>query len=118
MGKRTVDPIHIYNKTYRHNYYVYYGVPLNKYLEHFEIQSGSPEELGPESTSIGRCATVLNPEYGYMTFIWTKKKNISTLTHEVFHAVYETLSTRGIPLTESTEEVYAYLLQMIIREIV
>lgn len=116
--KKTIKPIHIYNKTYRHNYYVYYGVPLKEYLEHFEIQSGFPEEIGLDATCGGRCSTISDEEYGFMTFIWTKEKDIPSLVHEIFHAVYETLNGRGIPLTESSEEAYAYLSEMIMREVV
>lgn len=33
----------------------------------------------------------------------------SAIPHEVFHVVASVLSSRGIPLTDETEEVYAYL---------
>jgi len=118
MSKKIIKPIHIYNKTYQHNYYVYYGVPFDKYLEHFEIQAGFPEEISPDSSSAGRCATIESLEDGVMTFIWTKDKDISILAHEVLHAVSMTLSMKDIPFNESSEEAYAYLLSMIIREIV
>lgn len=42
------------------------------------------------------------------------KDDISMLVHEIFHFVYYTLKTILAPLNESTEEIYAYLIQNLI----
>jgi len=115
---KIIKPVHIYNKTYQWNYYVYYGVALSKYLEHFEIQAGFAEETKTDSQIAGRCCTIEHLTDGVMTFIWSKEKDLPILTHECFHAVSMTLNSRGIPFTDSTEEAYAYLLSMLIREVV
>lgn len=47
----------------------------------------------------------------------TTSKGIATLSHEVFHTVYSIMSTVGIPLTEESEEAYAYLITYVTNEI-
>lgn len=39
------------------------------------------------------------------------------VAHEVFHAVYAALSNRAVPLSNDTEEVYAYYIQWLFNEI-
>jgi len=39
---------------------------------------------------------------------WGSLENEATLMHECFHSTCHVMRARGIPLTESSEEVYAY----------
>ena len=50
--------------------------------------------------------------------IWFKEKDVTVIAHEIFHAVHNILQRRGLWLTDSSEEVYAHMIQYLTREIV
>ncbi len=53
-----------------------------------------------------------------ITVIWVKKINdISVIVHECFHATHRVLADRGIGLCDSSEEVYAYLMDYLVTAI-
>lgn len=49
--------------------------------------------------------------------IWFKDKDVTTIAHEAFHATYNVLQRKGVWLTDSSEEVYAYMVQYLTKEI-
>lgn len=50
--------------------------------------------------------------------IWVEDPDdVSTIAHESFHVICRILGERGIPLNESTEEVYAYTLGYVMNQI-
>ncbi|MEE6129156.1 hypothetical protein V2E39_17285 [Chryseobacterium arthrosphaerae] len=66
--------------------------------------------------------TTVKHQSGNLTLFFNespKKDNfwLSILTHETFHAACYILRKAGIPLSEESEEAYAYLQQMIFEEI-
>lgn len=50
------------------------------------------------------------PMSGGGSVVWLKKMDKPTLLHECVHAANFLLMDRGIPHTEDTEEIYAYLI--------
>ena len=70
-----------------------------------------------EETIIGRMMCFRG---GFIVLLKDNKGNfsnyISNLIHEITHVVSYLLRDRSIPLTEDTEEVYAYLTEYITRE--
>ena len=104
-------PLHIYDEVFKHNYYVSYGVPKDYFLE--QIQKYCPEMYEGKGMTLyaGRCMTVKK-----LTWVWTLKKRIDILAHELVHAITHALYTK-MPLRFETEETYAYLLEMLMRKI-
>lgn len=49
--------------------------------------------------------------------IWFRKKTIPILAHECFHATHWICHKQGIWLTDSSEEVYAYILEYLIKKL-
>lgn len=47
------------------------------------------------------------------SMIYLPEYNTNTLIHEIFHAVFYLLQGRDIPLTENTQESYAYVFEYI-----
>jgi len=49
--------------------------------------------------------------------IWLRSRRFDVLVHECFHAVHWNLFDKGLTLTDSSEETYAYLLQSLVKEL-
>lgn len=46
--------------------------------------------------------------------IWLRNNNLSHLVHECLHAVHWSLLDKGLTLTDSSEETYAYFLEKLV----
>lgn len=109
-------PLHIYDETYMTNYYVSYGVPEELFRQSFKrIIRNDLSDFGFKVSTNGECFCCDN-DNGRIIWIWTKDRTISTLSHEIMHAVIFTLNER-IKLSEETDEVYCYQTQMLMRRI-
>ncbi len=59
------------------------------------------------------------PLGGGGSIIWAKPDvTLSTVVHESIHAAIELLKKRAIPLSEDTEEVYAYLIEFLFKSFI
>lgn len=116
MKVKKHTPLHIYDETYMTNYYVSFGVEEELFKKAFKRVIGRDlSEFGFKELNAGKCLLCEN-EQGTIIWIWTKERTISTLTHEVLHAVIFTLVNR-MKLTEETDEAYCYQTQMLMRRI-
>ena len=54
-----------------------------------------------------------------ISVIWidSERSNIGTIVHEVIHAVHYIMQKKGMWLHDSSEEIYAYTIQYIVKEI-
>lgn len=110
--------IEIYEETYRQRVCVGYGMSskiFNKLVkEKYGVEADMTEDL------YDGCAFNYGIKSGgfeiYM--IWTINKSPSILAHEVLHTVHSMLGDRGLSLSDSSEEAYAYLTQRIVREVI
>lgn len=83
--------------------------------EKFKILEKQVKEHGEDSWTL---ATQF-PMPGGGSIIWGKPNaHIGSLVHEVTHAAHHLLKRRTVPLSEDTEEVYAYLIQFLFNELV
>ncbi|MCK5604351.1 hypothetical protein KAR91_20850 [Candidatus Pacearchaeota archaeon] len=118
MSKRKPKFKHIYIKTFGANiYYVCCNRERYEELIKKEFDKKCPER---SNTSIGttegyeRDGTIID-------VIWHSdecSKDLSVAVHEAFHAAHNILQHKGMWLTDSSEEAYAYLLQQIVQEII
>lgn len=86
---------------------------LSKYLSKEQISDFKKE------TFKNGCATMFTTG---QTVLWLYKKpengfDLSLLAHEIFHCATLLLGRVGIPLTESSEEAYAYFIQFLTEKI-
>ena len=57
-------------------------------------------------------ATTFPTQDGKPVIIWMPyKSHIDVINHELFHAVVSIMKWAGVPLNDSTEEIYAYQMQ-------
>jgi hypothetical protein len=104
-------PMHIFVETFTENIYVSYGVSREVFIESVKEQLNIDQEVAKGIN--GKCVVFDKP----ITWIWTDKKKVSILAHEVFHAVFYMLGSRGIILNNDTDEIFAYSIQSILRQI-
>lgn len=50
-------------------------------------------------------------------FFWFKKEDHTAIIHELLHAVFACMRSRGLTLTEASEESYCYLLSFLYSEV-
>lgn len=107
--------IHIYDETFKQNYYILYGAPLKEYIKNVKKYTNFIIE-DKENYHTGKCEVYLVKGVRII-FVWTMKRKIPILAHELSHAVYFTLRDRQIKISDDSEEVYAYLLERLLREV-
>lgn len=85
-----------------------------KFAEKEGLHENDVKTIGAGSW-LGYTFNVVNDDiagksYSYI-FVFKKKKydEINIITHEITHAVYEILTTRGLKFNKHNEEAYAYL---------
>lgn len=105
---------HIYDPIFRQNFW-YVCTPTHKQFLSIIKEAGMPPTTVKDMTD-GEMA-VYTQDKGTVITIWTKNKNPDILAHEIFHAVSYSLRHKGLPLSDDTEEVYAYLIQFLMKEI-
>lgn len=103
----------INEKLFDWNYYIYYGVSQEFMIKDAEKKGIKNIEYLNCNLVPGRCLLTDSN----LIIIWTLKKDIPILAHEIFHAVSMSLLTKGLSLTESSEETFCYLTQFLFEEI-
>ena len=106
---------HIYDPIFKQNYYF---IDCKNHDEFLKICSDEIKvDLENEKTLVdGECYELIINGIPVQVF-WANKRRIEIVVHGCFHAIYTCLSTRGIVLSNSSEEIFAYLLQFLIEEI-
>lgn len=110
-----MKPLHIYDKTFKQNYYVYYGVKFKDFVESVKKMCTSYEPDKEDLHREGKCELLIIKDVK-IVLLWTLRKDIQVLAHEACHAAYFTLKHRGINITDDSEEIMAYLIERIVRE--
>lgn len=109
-----MKPIHIYDEMFLKNFWVSYGVSREQMKQDF--MAYSPDKKYKLDIEKANGKTICFEGVNYqIIWIWTEKKNLSVLSHEIFHAVY--MALKGLPLTDNTDEVYAYMTGFLMRKI-
>ena len=112
--KKKIKCKHIYDEVFQTNYYVYYGVKPSEYKDEVIRITGSEAD---DLNLIDGKMNVYENEGIPIVFIWTRKKSVSCLAHECMHAVHYTLNDKWLELSDKTDELYAYYMQYLMREI-
>ena len=106
----------IFDPIYRQTYW-YVCAPTHKQFRDI-IWKAVKKEVSPKDGTLGQTLIIGNFNDGSeVILIWTKKKQMDILIHEIFHAVVHALRRRGLPLSKKSGEAYSYLMEFLAREI-
>ena len=108
--------LHIFEATYRQNFYHVYAKNYQDYRRTILKQLGVPHDDGEDHKSGGRFE-VYTREGMDVGFIWSTNGEMGMLAHECFHATHWLLRSRGIQLSDELGEVYAYMIQFLMNSI-
>lgn len=116
VSKWVGNILHIYDWTYRQNYYY---IPAKTHKEYIEIcRKELKNNILPKDKETGGGFNVFNygnKEHTEVCYIWACNKR--NLVHECFHAISYVLRSRGIKLTDDSDEAFAYALGFLVDEI-
>jgi hypothetical protein len=105
--------LHIYDFTYRQNYYY---IPAKNHKEYRDICKKQLNcVIEPKDTETGGGFNVYINNKTEVCYIWASCKR--DLIHECFHAISYTLRGRGLKLTDESDEAFAYALGFLVDEI-
>ena len=68
-------------------------------------------------SAAGMCVSIASATDGAVYVIGVFDRSVATLAHEALHAVVFILKEAGVPVTEENDEVMAYLLGHLMREL-
>ena len=115
VSKWVGNILHIYDFTFRQNYYY---IPAKTHKEYREIcKKELRNDIAPKDNETGGGFNVFatgkhNIEVCY---IWASSKR--DIVHECFHAVSYVLRSRGLKLTDDSDEAFAYAIGFLAEEI-
>lgn len=117
--KRYGKTLHIYDPIYRENIWVLLSKDKRDYINLYKKWfKEMPENIDYDHIqarySVGEC---YNDNID-IHIIWFKKYHPATLCHEILHCTRRILSTRGIDLSEYTDEAYAYYQEFLMKSII
>lgn len=97
---------------------VYFGGPLEAAHRHFTkaLKIKDDEVPSAHPTLLGKCTHFVDERAVYIWFRDYKPK-ASVIAHEAFHAAMAIFEQKGITLSLSSEEAWAYLLDYLVETI-
>lgn len=105
---------HIFDKVYRVNIYISYGHTKEQFIKDVKRIAHKDIELHAQATGHLHCFDVDDVT---IYWIWTKKKEIPVLAHEILHCVGYVLGDRNVNWTDNNQEAYCYYMQFLFKEI-
>jgi len=109
-----MQPIKIYEDMYELNFFVSYGVSYNEFRK--QVKRLTNNDIGKDDDIAMMIDFIKGGKKLY--WIWTSKKNISMLMHEITHAIIKSLGDIGFTCNGSSDEAYAYMAEYICRKVV
>jgi hypothetical protein len=116
VSKWVGNILHIYDWTYRQNYYYIRAKTHKEYREICEKELKCHIDIKQTETGGGFNVFEHGKDKTEVCYIWAADKR--SLVHECFHAVSYTLRSRGIKLTDDSDEAFAYSLGFLFDEII
>ena len=104
----------IYDQTFRQTYLWVRAKSSKEFLEMLETKVPNIREITDEedSEADGESLTLQIDGTTVICF-WFNIKEPSTTVHELLHAVFQTMRSRNITLSEDSEETFCYLLSFL-----
>jgi len=105
---------HYYEKLFETNLYWFRG--SRKIYN--QLIKGEFKQIAPKKdSSVKGTFETYKKDNIWIGVIWLRNRNLSVLVHECFHAVHWILLDRGLILSDASEEVYAYFLGSLVKEL-
>ena len=115
ISKQCGEILHIYDPIYKQNYY-YFCCKSHKDYQRIARLKFKIEFK--DKTNTDGAFNVFEHGGIEVCFIWTKGRKVELIAHEISHAVSYVLRQKGLPLSDDTEEAYAYLTQFLMNQII
>ena len=106
-------PLEIYDDHFNTQYFVSYGVSYKRFKEAFVKKFGEAELI---ENVFGLTARIKD-DGGEVYWIWTERKDVAVLAHEIFHATCMAMDFVGLHLCPESDEAYAYNISMLMRKV-
>jgi hypothetical protein len=97
--------ITVHDPVYTATYKIVYGAPFKQFAS---LVKHTCNEILEDSSCDGLCFVSSKPNY---IWVYTEERKLTILIHELHHAMFRVLDSRGIKLNRETEEVYAYYIE-------
>jgi len=110
-------PKHLYCQIFRENFYISYGISVKKFEDSIKRIIGNGYTADIDKHNLGKFI-VFETKKTRIIWIWTKEKDIGAISHECLHAIRYCLQRKGIDLNAETEEIYCYMLEWMMDNIV
>ena len=104
----------IYDQTFRQNFLWVRARTSAEFLDILETKVANIREITDEADreADGESLT-LEIDGTKVICLWFNTRNHETIAHEVLHAVFQTMRSRNITLSEDSEETFCYLLSFL-----
>lgn len=113
IAKRYGEILHIFDPVFKINYY-YFGCKKEEdFLKILKIKFKIDKAQHDSDGGFN----VFEQHGQEVCFIWARNNDLEVIVHEICHAVHYVLETRGIQLSEKTDEIYCYLSQFLFSNI-
>jgi hypothetical protein len=103
----------IYCELYNTNIWVSYGTPKDYFIK--QVKHELHTDITLQHSTNGRYIQFTKDNIA-INWIWTNDKSPILLAHEAFHAAHCILQSKGLRLTDDSEEAYAYFIEFIMRK--
>ncbi len=114
--KRYKNIIHIWEPVFQSNYYYI----IAKDYKEFCVIAKKCLDCEPQDADwepMGHTSCFEKKGVGTLVLIWTKEHKADVIAHECFHAVFQELKVRGVRLSMDSDELYCYMLQLLMKSI-
>lgn len=112
--------LHITDNVYRQDYVwvkVESSEDFNEYMKTVVSNFNDFIDADEEGSSCDGETICLQIEGKDVIFFWFKKDDITAQVHELLHAVFASMRSRGVVLTEESEETFCYVLSFLTGEV-
>ena len=113
--KRYKEIIHIWEPVFQSNYYYIIAKDYKTFCAITKKSLGvepKPAEWEPKGHT-----SCFEKDEGTLVLIWANKNKVDIIAHECFHAVFQELKVRGVSLSLDSDELYCYMLQLLVKSI-
>lgn len=115
LVKRYKNFLHIYDHIFHCNYYYVYAKNHKEYCKTINKEFHLNIEVDEGKDG---CFNAFSKKDTDVGVIWSRGGNVPTIAHECLHAVSYFLRGKGVPLSNDTDEIYAYLFDFLFETIV
>jgi len=108
--------LYLFEPFFKVHYYVMYGASKKDFIDEFKKNAFNGSlDMDDLDLALGYCYEVQS-EKGYQLWLWTEKKSLSTLSHEIRHAVDFCMLYKGADDMETSARMTEWLIEGILKK--